>query len=148
MNPVRVSTALTAALALLLCGTLARSAQNAAQAKPAVKGAVVAFDEGKSITIEVATSAGKRKMEFTIVKDKTEIKLLGDAKAVKVGMVASIWAEKTNIGKTVATKIEAGPAPKPGANAPGNSGGLPGAAAPNKPLQQAVPGRAPAKTNK
>ena len=115
---------LSAAILLLLAGASAAwSADD--PAKPTAKGEVVAYEEGKSITLEVATSAGKRKMEFTIMKDKTEIKLLGDTKVIKVGMIASVWAQKTNTGQNVATKIEAGRSANSPPGAAGGNGILP-----------------------
>jgi len=113
MNSARVFFGVVSTLIVvfLVAGHPARSA-DPAPAKPAVTGDVVAYEEGKSITIEVGagTSAGRRKLEFAIVKDKTEIKLLGDAKALKVGMDASIWTGKgTSVNKAVATRIEAWP---------------------------------------
>ena len=111
MKLARVFSGVVGALivALLVAGNPAQSA-DPAPAKLAAKGDVVAYEEGKSITIEVGagTAAGRRKLEFAIVKDKTEIKLLGDAKALKVGMDASVWTEKGTTGnKAVATRIEA-----------------------------------------
>lgn len=109
MKAARVFSGVVGALfaALLFADSPAQSA-DPAPAKLAVKGAVVAYEEGKSITIEAASAAGKRKVEFAIVKDKTEIKLLGDAKAIKVGMDASVWTEKGAVGnKPTAARIEA-----------------------------------------
>ena len=84
-------------------------AQAAAEA-PAIVGQVAAIQADKSITVEVKQRGGTtRQSEFSIVKDQTKIELLGDAKAIAVGMPVSIWADKDN--PKLASRVVVGGSP-------------------------------------
>ncbi|MCI0359073.1 MAG: DUF1549 and DUF1553 domain-containing protein [Planctomycetaceae bacterium] len=76
---------------------------------PTVTGTVVAYEAGKSITIETRNRNGAKKSEFAIVKEKTKIELPPRQAEIKVGMTLSVWADKEN--PATAARI--------GANSPG-----------------------------
>lgn len=53
---------------------------------PTATGKVIAYEAGKSITVEVKKRGGLvEKREFTVVKDKTKVELLGRTKAIELG---------------------------------------------------------------
>src|SRR5262245_1007116 len=62
---------------------------------PAATGKVVAYDAGKSLTVEVKQRGGlTKKVEFVIVKDKTKVELTGTIRAIEVGTDVKVWADK------------------------------------------------------
>jgi len=74
---------------------------------PTAQGKIVGYEEGKSITIEVATGAlGNQKLEFAIGKDATEIRLLQGAKVIAVGAPASVWAENDDAKKAALVEVK------------------------------------------
>ncbi len=82
-------------------------------AAPTAAGKVVAYEVGKSITVEVKKRGGQtEKLEFAIVKDKTKVELLGTTKAIEVGTEVRIWADKDN--PKTAARISAGTGRRPG----------------------------------
>jgi hypothetical protein len=61
---------------------------------PTIVGQVVAYEPGKSITVENRNRKVVRKGEFVIVKDKTKIELPPRVKEIAVGMQIAVWADK------------------------------------------------------
>ena len=131
MKQVRSAAAilLSVAVAILIHGTLAHAQDRGRGGKapptaPTVKGKVVAYEVDKSITIETKSRGGEaKKTEFAIVKGKTQIELGAGVKAIEVGIVVSVWADKDDPKN--AAKIAA--------QAAAPAGGRPKAAAPAAP---------------
>ncbi len=78
---------------------------------PTIRGRVTAYQADASITVE---SAGRevRKSEFGIVKDKTRIELGTGVKALEVGQMVSVWADKENPKNAARIVSEAVAAPR------------------------------------
>ncbi|MCI0492438.1 MAG: hypothetical protein L0Z07_05845, partial [Planctomycetes bacterium] len=77
-----------------------------AAAAPTVTGKIVAYEPGKTITLETTARNGVKRSEFTIDKDKTKIELPPRINGITVGITLSIWADQEN--PTLAVKIGAG----------------------------------------
>src|SRR5688500_10542328 len=99
---------------------------------PEIVGQVVAYEADKSITIEIKQRGGQsRKSEFTIAGGQTQIELVGDTKAITVGMSVSITTDKDNPSR--AAKIVADQAGRPRQRASRPSSEPPRASAPATP---------------
>src|SRR5262245_10828764 len=89
---------------------------------PAATGKVVAYDAGKSLTVEVKQRGGlTKKVEFVIVKDKTKVELVGRTKAIEVGTEVKVWADKDD-AKTAVRILAGAVAGGAGADAPTAAG--------------------------
>jgi RNA polymerase sigma factor (sigma-70 family) len=63
---------------------------------PTMTGRVVAYEPNQSITLETTSRAGVKKTEFVIVKDTTRIELPTRAREIQVGMILSIWTDRSD----------------------------------------------------
>src|SRR5262245_59247476 len=84
---------------LRLCGSICSAQDQAqprrpnnrpAQAPATAVGQIITYEPEKSLAVEIKIRGGKaRQQEFVIATDHTKIELLGDAKALAVGMPVS-----------------------------------------------------------
>lgn len=112
-----------------------------AVAAPSALGQVVAYEAGKSITVEIRRRGGEAsRSEFTL-NDKSTIELRGDAKEIQVGMPVSVWTDKDS--PKVASRIVAGANEQRGRGAAAPAAGAPPATT-RRPV--APPAEAPAET--
>src|SRR5262245_2229180 len=108
MKPsARVAWTMLAVALLLLAGTSGSAQRPGGDTPPTVTGKVAAYDAGKFITVEVKKrNEPVTQHQFAIVKDKTKVELLGETKAIAVGVPVQVWADKDN--PKVAARIVAG----------------------------------------
>jgi len=83
-------------LAMLVTSAAAQDRGRGAPAEPpTIQGKVTAYAPDQTITVGTRARGGAvLETAFSIVKDKTQVVLEGDLKAIEVGTSVSVWADK------------------------------------------------------